>query len=486
MTLQAPSPSSSDYFINARERGEKLFLDREFFLHCRIDRVFAKLLIAEWLFAFICSIIISPRSWGGSRFSENNHTLVAFFLGGLIISLPCLLVWRYPGRTMTRHVVAIAQVSISAILIHLTGGRIETHFHIFGSLAFLMFYRDWRVLITATVVVTCDHAFRGIYFPLSLYGIQSANSWRWVEHASWVIFEDIFLIYSCLTGYKEMRDICMRQGELELTNEKVEFQVAVRSKELAETHAQLDLERLRSAESSRLAALGEMAGGIAHEINNPLAVISIRSKHIKRAILAKPAQYDQALEYAEIIEVTSNRIATIVSGLRSFSRSGSDDPFESCDLSAVVRDTLNLCSERLKTHGVQLKIGEISKSLRFEGRSVQISQVLINLLNNSYDAVSQLEERWIKLDTEVIGEWLQMTMTDSGPGIPDEILAKIMQPFFTTKPVGMGTGLGLSISKGIIEQHRGQFEILKVGDRNHFVIRLPREKPFIVNLSEAV
>ena len=83
---------------------------------------------------------------------------------------------------------------MGALLIHLTGGRLETHFHVFGSLAFLAFYRDWRVLVPATIVVALDHLLRGVFWPQSVYGVLVASQWRWLEHSAWVIFEDVFLL----------------------------------------------------------------------------------------------------------------------------------------------------------------------------------------------------------------------------------------------------------------------------------------------------
>src|SRR5262249_30147126 len=116
---------------------------------------------------------------------------------------------------LPRPVIAAGQMLTSALLIHLSGGRIETHFHIFGSLAFLAFYRDWRVLITATLVVAVDHVVRGIYWPQSVFGVLAASPWRVVEHAGWVVFEDIFLAASCVQGTRESAGIARRQAELE-------------------------------------------------------------------------------------------------------------------------------------------------------------------------------------------------------------------------------------------------------------------------------
>src|SRR5204862_2137137 len=116
------------------------------------------------------------------------------------------LLWLLrPGERSTRHIIATAQMLMGGLLIHLTGGRIETHFHVFGSLAFLAFYRDWRVLVPATIVVALDHLLRGIFWPQSVYGVLVTSQWRWIEHAAWVIFENIFLVVSCVRAVVEMR-----------------------------------------------------------------------------------------------------------------------------------------------------------------------------------------------------------------------------------------------------------------------------------------
>src|SRR6202035_1049322 len=113
--------------------------------------------------------------------SIHIHVWLALFLGGTITALPVTMALTRPCAALTRHTIAICQMMMSALLIHLSGGRIETHFHVFGSLAFLAYYRDWRVLIPATVIVAADHAVRGIYFPESVFGVLTASPWRWVE-----------------------------------------------------------------------------------------------------------------------------------------------------------------------------------------------------------------------------------------------------------------------------------------------------------------
>ncbi len=213
---------ATDTTQEVADRAESLFATHQRAVFEGTDRLFAGLMAFEWLAGIAAALWISPRTWEGSNSQTHPHVWAAVLLGGAIVSFPILLALIRPGATLTRHVIAVAQMLFAALLIHLTGGRIETHFHVFGSLAFLAFYRDWRVLISATVVVAVDHLLRGIYWPQSVYGTVLASQWRWLEHAGWVIFEDLFLIRSCVLGTAEMRDIARRQADLEATNETVE------------------------------------------------------------------------------------------------------------------------------------------------------------------------------------------------------------------------------------------------------------------------
>src|ERR1041385_6300469 len=146
------------------------------------SRVFVVLMPLQWIGAIVTAAILSPKTWIGTSSSIHIHVWAAILLGGLITILPVGLALVYPTQSFTRHVIAAGQMSMSALLIHITGGRVETHFHVFGSLAILAFYRDWRVLITASVVVYVDHVVRGYYWPQSVYGILKASPWRAVEH----------------------------------------------------------------------------------------------------------------------------------------------------------------------------------------------------------------------------------------------------------------------------------------------------------------
>jgi PAS domain S-box-containing protein len=187
----------------------------------------------------------------------------AFVLGGIITVLPVFLAFRNPGRPVTRHAVAVGQMLMSALLIHLTGGRIETHFHVFGSLAILAFYRDWRVLISASAVVYVDHLLRGKLWPQSVYGVLSAPVWRSLEHAGWVGFEVTFLIVSIRQSLGEMLNVAERQARLETMKEGIEQTVLERTEELRReiaerTQAEEELKASQSqlGEAQHIARLG--------------------------------------------------------------------------------------------------------------------------------------------------------------------------------------------------------------------------------------
>ncbi|MAT16934.1 MAG: hypothetical protein CMJ46_16865 [Planctomyces sp.] len=207
--------------------------------HACVDRFFAVLMVLQWVGGIIAAFVLSPFTWNGNQSTPHLHLQAAIIAGGIIIALPIYLALKRPGATVTRHVIAVGQMLTSALLIHISGGRIETHFHIFGSLAFLACYRDWRVLITATVVTAADHFLRGIFYPESVFGVLQASQWRAAEHAAWVVFEDIFLIVTIRLSLSEMREMASQRARLEQTNVLVEEKVIQRTAELRAANAEI-------------------------------------------------------------------------------------------------------------------------------------------------------------------------------------------------------------------------------------------------------
>jgi hypothetical protein len=203
----------------------------------RVDRMFAVLLVVQYIAGIIGAFTVSPYAWEGKLHAIHMHVWIAVIGGAGIVILPILMAIFRPGTVLTRHVIAASQMLSSALLIHLTGGRIETHFHVFGSLAFLAFYLDWQVIITATVIVAADHFLRGIFWPESVYGVSNPEWWRFLEHAGWVVFEDVFLIWSCILGRREIESSALREAQIEELSEQEQLKTAALQMALSEMQA---------------------------------------------------------------------------------------------------------------------------------------------------------------------------------------------------------------------------------------------------------
>ncbi len=229
---------------------------------------------------------------------------------------------------------------------------------------------------------------------------------------------------------------------------------------------------IRSIQNSKLAVLGEMVGSIAHEINNPLMVLTSLTYLLQK--MCETQNFEQAPEKVEQILKTIHRINSIINGLRTFSRDGEKDPLAPVEIDQIINETMTLCSDGLNYKDIYIQFeNQLNGPVKINCRSTQIMQVLLNLISNAKDAVENLDERWIKINLQKIENTVRIKITDSGPGIPKDIRDQIFQPFFTTKDTGSGTGLGLSISKNIIETHHGKIEISTESNNTSFVITLP-------------
>jgi len=230
--------------------------------------------------------------------------------------------------------------------------------------------------------------------------------------------------------------------------------------------------------SARLSALGMMAGGVAHEINNPLAIILSAAADLLRRLRAHgsvPSEITQ--RNGERIVETSKRIAKIIKSMRQLAREGSQDQLRPTPARKIVEETLEVCRERFKYHGVNLLLSNIDPALSVYCREVQIGQVLLNLLQNAFDSVTeQAGERWVTLATLVREDAVEFSVADSGSGIPPELKTKIMDPFFTTKEVGKGSGLGLSISRSIVKEHGGELDLREQNGHPCFFFCLQRSR----------
>jgi C4-dicarboxylate-specific signal transduction histidine kinase len=245
----------------------------------------------------------------------------------------------------------------------------------------------------------------------------------------------------------------------------------------ANDRAERELRDSREASiySAKMAALGEMSSNLAHEVNNPLTAIHIRAERLVRLAQSDRLDKDTATKIGRDIDGTVQRIARIVEALRTFSRDAANDPLVAGNVSRIVADTVELCAERFRQHAITLEVEPIAEDLTAQCRAVQISQILLNLLGNAHDAVEGKSAPWVRITAGPSGECqVQITVTDSGPGIPPALRPLIMEPFFTTKEVGKGTGLGLSISKGLAEAHDGHLTLDPTFPNTRFVLTLKR------------
>ncbi len=226
----------------------------------------------------------------------------------------------------------------------------------------------------------------------------------------------------------------------------------------------------------RIEALSHMAGGLAHEISNPLAII-----HGVASDLKSQAEEGTAVDSLNVqaacddILKTSSRASNILRGLRGFAREGSQDPMEVVKLQDIIDEAVEIQEGRMASHGIELRqrLGDSQQELRC--RPVQIGQILTNLFSNAIDATKEREdgERWIELTSCMEEGMMVIRIRDSGPGVQEQYKAHLMEAFFTTKSNGLGMGIGLSLSRNIAENHGGTLALEDGDGHTCFCLRLP-------------
>ncbi len=229
--------------------------------------------------------------------------------------------------------------------------------------------------------------------------------------------------------------------------------------------------------AAKLAALGEMSANVAHEINNPLTAILLRARRLETLAGKQRLEKDAVVRSVQQIGSIVERIRRIIDALRAFARQGDADPMRPEPVRRIVDETVELCAQRFRMANVDLEVVHADEDGYIQCRGPQVSQVLLNLLSNAFDAVAGRPVRRVVMTVEAREQEMRIAVSDSGAGVAPEIADRIMEPFFTTKDVGHGTGLGLSLSKGIAEAHGGGLFLDAGAGETRFVLALPRCDP---------
>lgn len=260
-------------------------------------------------------------------------------------------------------------------------------------------------------------------------------------------------------------------AQLKYNYDNIEALVKIKTNDLIDANKTILDQQETLVQTAKFSALGEMAGGIAHEINNPLTIIMSISEVTQ--IKLNKGNLSQEDMRASLLKIdkTLNRINKTVKGLKNFSRNGAN-VMEAADVGKIITETIELCEHKAKLLGVTLSV-DCPENISINCQPTQISQIIMNLVGNSMDAVEKQEERWVQIKVSADNSIVTIRVSDSGPGIPLEYKEKLMRLFFTTKPVGKGTGLGLGISKNLAEAHGGKLSYDSKAKETCFVLELP-------------
>ncbi len=471
-----PDTSFSNHALLARE----LVKQHQLQVFHETDRLFAWLLVAQWVFAFLLAVWVSPLTWAGLSSSLNPHIGFSILLGAVIISVPIGFSIVYPGAGITRHLIAIGQMLMSGLLVHLSGGRVETHFHVFGSLALIAFYRDWRVLITASTVVAADHLIRGTLWPQSVYGVAEANWLRSLEHIGWVIFEDVFLVLNCVRSQQEMWEVATRQAQLITVHSEIEQLVTERTSELAEkkeclsaqaaalTQSAHDMAQLKDDAERANRAKSEFLANMSHEIRTPMtAILGYADLLLEEGDINQTPQH--RVDAVRTIHRNGEHLLSLINDILDLSKIevgkvGVESI--SCSPRQLLADVESLMKLRAQVRNLNLLIdveGELPSSIQSD--PTRLRQILVNLVGNAIKFTEHGGVRIIARHLPGERPLLTIDVVDTGTGMTPEQMEKLFRPFTqadtsTTRRFG-GTGLGLTISKRLAEMLGGDVTIVE-------------------------
>jgi len=472
-----PQGPTSDALLNARAR--ELFREQRQRLDASIDRLFGALFIVQWIAEIAVALWISPLTWAGTQSQIHPHVWTAVFLGGAVTVLPLLLILKRPGQPLTRLAIGVAQALSTAILIHLTGGRSETHFFVFVSLALLAFYRDWRVLVAAAAVVACEHFVRGLFWPQSVYGINLASPWRFLEHSGWVVMEVGCLFLLCRQGLLESWGVARRQAELEATNRIVSDSNEQLRDEIAQRQRiQTALERAKNAAEAASRAKTEFLANMSHELRTPLnSVIGFSDVLSEQAF--GPLNEDQAQYVTDILESGQHLLSLVndILDLAKIENGSLEIQRGSVMVPRLVERAVQMFRERAVRQGLRL-VADVDSNVRMiVADERRLKQMLYNLLSNAIKFTPEGGE--VRVTVHPKENSVVLIVADTGIGIPLDEQRKIFDSFYqmdsTLSKNAQGTGLGLAMVRQIVELHGGTVSVTsEPGQGSSFIVTLPQ------------
>ena len=430
----------------------RIFAEQLFRVRSSVDRGFSFLMIIQWVTAVVMGYFLTPITWLGTLTTAEENALLGFVFGGLFALPPVYCAWVIPGEKITRYAVTVGQSCFSILLIHLSGGRIETHFHIFVSLAALAFYQDLGVIAILSLVVIIDHFTRGLFLPLSIYGTANGVEWRWIEHTTWILVEDILV----LIGIRRIRSGLWQMAEGRVhTNE-------AREKAL----------RLSAMKSDFLSKMS-------HEIRTPLNSIIGFSDILRDTRLDR-----EQSDYVETIHRCSDALLHLINDVLDLSKIENgllQIDAHRFNMKEVLEDVRRMFLVQCQEKRIPLNIKIDPRAVDFAlGDSYRIRQVLINLVGNAvkFTSSGEISIHLIKEKEDQVYTW---EVSDTGPGIKEENLSRIFESFSqesaaTARQFG-GSGLGLYISKNLVELMGGRLSVKsKEGEGSTFSFTLHLEQ----------
>lgn len=431
---------------------QQIFLEQTKSIQTRADRCFGILLLIQWVAAILVGSFVAPSTWIG----EYAGGLESGFIGlafGALFSLPAIYcIYVFPGYRWTRYLVAVSQMLFSALFIHLTGGRVETHFHTYVSLAALACYKDISVLAVASIVVLGDHLLRGWFMPISIYGTAEVHPWRWLEYTGWILAENIILAVGIIRIRSEIYEMAYSKYELVQASEEA-----------------LQLSSIKSTFLSNMS----------HEIRTPLNSIIGFTDILKDTTLDK----DQT-DYVTTIHRCSESLLHIINDVLDISKIENgllQIDRHKFDIQELHRGVCKIfeakCLEKKLTLEIDIDPNIPAYAL---GDSHRLRQILMNLVGNAIKFTDK-GRVCISLQKSAQTALYEWKVSDTGRGIRLESIPKLFRSFYQedakiSRTFG-GSGLGLMICKNLIEMMGGNIRVeSRLGEGTTFHFTLPLEE----------